>query len=254
MHRYKGMVAQAATARTWLRRMHVIAPTALIFLIAATPPTALAQQTGASRFKEYARSGPITAHRQPLSLLAKERVKVVVTMDAESVAEVRARTAGHVISQQDHEAIHAQIARQHAALEPMIAARGGRVLAHYQDALNGMKVQIARGEVPGLSNLPGVVQVVGVPKYKIENVVSVPFIGAPEVWQGVPGFRGEHVKIAVLDTGIDYTHANFGGPGTVAAFAAAAATSTAPADPKLFGPNAPKVKGGTDLVGDAYDA
>src|SRR6266853_769870 len=32
------------------------------------------------------------------------------------------------------------------------------------------------------------------------------------------------------------------------------AASTAPADPALFGPNAPKVKGGTDLVGDNYDA
>lgn len=35
------------------------------------------QQTGAGRFKAFPRSGPITAHRQPLSLLAKERVKVV---------------------------------------------------------------------------------------------------------------------------------------------------------------------------------
>src|SRR5258708_2164061 len=222
--------------------------------LAAIPPAALAQQGGAGRFKANSRSGPITAHRQPLSLLAKERVKVVVTMDVESVAQVRARTPGHVISRQDHDAVHTQVARQHAAVETMIAGRGGRVRAHYRDAMSGMKVEIARGEISGLSNLPGVVQVVGVPKYNIKNVVSVPFIGAPEVWQGIPGFRGEHVKIAIIDTGIDYTHANFGGPGTVAAFAAAAATSTAPADPKLFGPNAPKVKGGTDLVGDDYDA
>jgi subtilisin family serine protease len=82
----------------------------------------------------------------------------------------------------------------------------------------------------------------------------VPFIGAPLVWQGTPGFRGEGMKIAIIDTGIDYTHANFGGPGTVAAFVAAEATSTQPADPALFGPNAPKVKGGTDLVGDDYNA
>lgn len=58
----------------------------------------------------------------------------------------------------------------------------------------------------------------------------------------------------MIDTGVDYTHANFGGPGTLAAFTAAAAHSTEPADPALFGPNAPKVKGGTDLVGDAYNA
>ena len=57
----------------------------------------------------------------------------------------------------------------------------------------------------------------------------------------------------MIDSGIDYTHANFGGPGTVAAYAAAAAASTLPADPSLFGPAAPKVKGGHDLVGDDYD-
>jgi minor extracellular serine protease Vpr len=253
MRRSKGLLVAATTARG-VRYWPTVALTALITFIVATPPAAIAQQAGASRFKAATRTGPLTTARQPLSLLDKEQVKVVVTMSDESVAEVRARVPGHVISQQDHDAIHTQVARQHAALEPSIVARGGKILAHYHDAMNGMKVQIARSEVAGLSNLPGVVQVVGVPKYNIKNVVSVPFIGAPAVWQGVPGFRGEHVKIAIIDTGVDYTHANFGGPGTVAAFAAAAATSTAPADPKMFGPHAPKVKGGTDLVGDDYDA
>jgi minor extracellular serine protease Vpr len=252
MQRSKGLIVAATTARR--ARLPLVALTALIAFIVAMPPTAIAQQAGASRFKAAARTGPLTTARQPLSLLDKEQIKVVVTMSAESVAEARARVPGHVISQQDHDAIHTQVAQQHAALEPSIVAHGGKILAHYHDSMNGMKVQIARSEVAGLSNLPGVLQVVGVPKYNIKNVVSVPFIGAPAVWQGVPGFRGEHVKIAIIDTGVDYTHANFGGPGTVAAFAAAAATSTAPADPKMFGPHAPKVKGGTDLVGDDYDA
>ncbi len=207
-----------------------------------------------SRFKPLDHSRALVSQKKPLSLLANERVNVVVTMSAQSVAEVRARSPGHVISKQDHDAVHEQVAKQHAVIEPMLASRGGTVLARYHDALNGIKVEIPRSEVAGLATLPGVVQVVPVPKYNIKNVVSVPFIGAPQVWQGTPAFKGEHVKIAIIDTGIDYTHANFGGPGTVAAFAAAAATSTAPADPTLFGPAAPKVKGGIDLVGDAYNA
>src|SRR5205809_441233 len=42
--------------------------------------------------------------------------------------------------------------------------------------------------------------------------------------------------------------------GTVVTKLQHAINSTKPANPALFGPNAPKVKGGTDLVGDDYDA
>ena len=239
--------------RRWSRPFSFLLSGMFAALLVGAATDAQAQQAGANRAKLLTRT-PIVLKQLPESQRQQEKVKVVLTMTAESVAEVRARTVGHQISKEDHAAIHAQLAQQHASIEPMIASRGGRVLAHYTDAMNGMKVEIARSEVSGLSSLPGVTQVVGVPKYKLSNVVSVPFIGAPEVWQGTPGFRGEHVKIAIIDTGVDYTHANFGGPGTPAAFLAAAATSTLPADPTMFGPNAPKVKGGTDLVGDAYDA
>lgn len=236
-----------------LRRLQIAAAAVFAAALAVGTSSAIAQQAGAGRFKALDDSAA-TIDRQPLSVLNKERVKVVVTMSAPSVAEVRASRPGHQITEQDHEAIHSQISQQHAVLQPALESRGGQVLAHYQDAMNGMKVEIERGEIAGLASLPGVVQVVGVPMYKMDNTVSVPFIGAPKVWEGIPGFRGEHVKIAVIDTGVDYTHANFGGPGTPAAFATAAAKSTLPADPSMFGPNAPKVKGGTDLVGDDYDA
>jgi minor extracellular serine protease Vpr len=253
MNSCEGVIAYGASLR--LRRcLGIVTAAVLTAALAGSPSTAFAQQNATSRFKPSDHSQALVSQKKPLSLLMKERVNVVVTMSAKSVAEVRALSPGHLISKQDHDAIHEQVAKQHAAIEPTLVSRGGTVLAHYHDALNGIKVEIARSEVAGLANLPGVVQVVPVPKYNINNVVSVPFIGAPQVWQGTPAFKGEHVKIAIIDTGIDYTHANFGGPGTVAAFAAAAATSTAPADPKLFGPAAPKVKGGTDLVGDAYNA
>lgn len=64
---------------------------------------------------------------------------------------------------------------------------------------------------------------------------------------------GEGVTIAVLDTGLDYTHADFGGPGTLEAFAKAQASDEMPAaDSGLYDPE--KFAGGWDLVGDAYNA
>ena len=49
----------------------------------------------------------------------------------------------------------------------------------------------------------------------------------------------------MIDTGIDYTHADFGGPGTTAAYDTAKASNT-------FTPTA-KVVGGYDFAGDAYN-
>jgi minor extracellular serine protease Vpr len=220
---------------------------------AAANNTLLANSAVAGRFKHYLGTSVTKPAQLPLGARRDQQVTVVVRMSTPPVAAVRALRPDHAISAAEHEAIHQQIDRDHASVEPSIVARGGKVLAHFRDAVNGIKVQIDRSELSGLAALPGVAEVMPVGRYHLNNAESVPFIGAPAVWQGTPGFRGEGIKIAVIDTGVDYTHANFGGPGTVAAFTAAAAGSTQPADPTLFGPKAPKVKGGIDLVGDAYN-
>ncbi len=140
------------------------------------------------------------------------------------------------------------------AVSSQIVAAGGKIVGTFQSAVNGIKVQIPSNKIGALRQIVGVVDIKGVKTYQRHNLVGVPRVQAPAVWAGVPHFRGEGMKVAIIDTGIDYTHANFGGPGTVAAFDAASATSTLPANPALFGPTAPKVKGGVDLVGDDYNA
>jgi len=42
-----------------------------------------------------------------------------------------------------------------------------------------------------------------------DMVNSAPLIGAPEAWN--LGYTGSGTYVAVIDTGIDYTHENFGG-------------------------------------------
>ena len=220
---------------------------------AATKGADAAAIGAAARFTGYLGTSVLKPARLPLAAGGAEQVVVLVRLASDPVAVVRSQRVNHVITEEEHVAIHQQLDREQAAVLPSIEARGGHVMSHLRDAVNGIKVRINRSEIEGLKSLPGVIEVLSVGKYHMNNAESVPFIGAPAVWQGTPGFRGEGIKIAIIDTGIDYTHANFGGPGTVAAFAAAAASSALPADPNLFGPNAPKVKGGIDLVGDAYD-
>jgi minor extracellular serine protease Vpr len=179
---------------------------------------------------------------------------VVLKLAGDPVAVVRSRMPGKQLAEADRLAIQTALRRQQDAIVPAIEAMGGKVMARFQHAINGIKVQGTPDQIKSFAALPGVVQVKEVRTYSLNNAHSVPFIGAPQVWQGPPGLHGEHIRVAVIDTGVDYTHANFGGPGTVSAWQTAFANSTKPADPTLFGPNAPKVKGGIDLVGDAYNA
>jgi minor extracellular serine protease Vpr len=183
---------------------------------------------------------------------AKETV-VVIQLNGKSVAEAQA-DAGKKLAKSEKDQIKNQLKGNQDALKPHIQAAGGTILAQFQSALNGIKVKIAASKLDQLSKMPGVIAVLPVREDVRENATSVPYIGAPAVWTAPTNFKGEGIKIAIIDTGIDYTHANFAGPGTVAAYTAANATDTLPADPSMFGPAAPKVKGGFDLVGDNYSA
>lgn len=184
--------------------------------------------------------------------VGNQMVTVVLRLTGSSVAE-RQGDAGRKLSGDEKKQIKDGLKGQQNSLLGTIAGLGGTVIATYQSSYNGIKVRIARDKLAQLAALPGVTAVRPLQLMNPSNVRSVPFIGAPAVWQS-PGLRGEGVKIAVIDTGIDYTHANFGGPGTAAAYAAAHANEKLPADPTLFGPLAPRVKGGIDLVGDDYNA
>ena len=124
------------------------------------------------------------------------------------------------------------------------------VLYRTHSVLAAVGVSASAGDKPELEAIPGVSAVYPVaPKHR-ENAYAVPFQSAPAAWQST-GFLGQGQTIAVIDSGVDYTHSDFGGPGTVLAFEEAQADEAVAADPLLF-PNE-KVTGGIDLVGDDYN-
>ena len=139
-----------------------------------------------------------------------------------------------------------------------------QVLYRVQKAFNGVAVLApaeARGE---LATLPNVEDVSPIAIQTIDNASTVPMIGAPTGWQSF-GKTGAGIKVGVIDTGIDYTHTNFGGPGTGQALTDArsagnnvptsdtTATATVMSGGTQIFPSA-KVAGGFDFVGDAYNA
>jgi subtilisin family serine protease len=129
---------------------------------------------------------------------------------------------------------------------------GARELGRVQVAHNAIAVKVDASSLKAMAQLSGVARIRPVVDYKLDLSETVPYVGGAAVQAG--GTTGKGVRVAVLDSGIDYTHKNLGGAGTAAAYAAAYGAS--PADPKnttldgLF-PTA-KVIGGYDFVGEVW--
>jgi subtilisin family serine protease len=216
--------------------------------VAASPSP---DNSPAARFETTPR-GATGVNFVPASVAADGRVNVIVELSGDPTTVVQAKQ-GRKLTGAERAAIKGSLKKQQDAIVGAISAKGGKIVAQMQSAYNGIQISIPQKAVGAVAALPNVVAVYPARTYTLDNAVSVPFLGVPEVWQNT-GYTGKNVKVGIIDTGIDYTHANFGGPGTVAAYDAAHANEAQPADPALFGPNAPRVKGGTDLVGDSYNA
>jgi subtilisin family serine protease len=149
-------------------------------------------------------------------------------------------------------AAQAQMARIRGAQQRVLAqlgnfGRSARVLYRTQTAYNGIAARIDASLVSQLRANADVKAVHALPIHTIDNSSSLPFIKAASAWAATSGNSGDGVRIAIIDTGTDYLHANFGGPGTAAAYAA---NNRAILEPGTF-PTA-KVVGGMDFAGDAY--
>ncbi len=193
--------------------------------------------------------GPVPA---ALWAAVDEPVSVIVEMDQPSlIASMQAQ--GTTPSQMGAAAQRSYAQGLLQAQTPLVAevqARGGAVLGQYTKVYNGALVRIKGSEVDALRKMAGVKAVHRAPRHTIELTNSVPLIDAPEVWEALPtGYDGSGVTIAVIDSGIDYTHASFGGVGTAIAYSSN--------DPDVIEagsfPTA-KVIGGYDFAGTAYNA
>ena len=138
-----------------------------------------------------------------------------------------------------------RIGESQAALASNIASVGGRELARVQVAHNAIAVRIDASQLTQLAAIPGVARVQPVLNYEMTLTETVPYVGATAVHAS--GRDGAGVKVAVLDSGIDYLHAGLFGSGNPAEFAA---NNPDIIEPGTF-PTA-KVVGGYDFVGSSW--
>ena len=128
---------------------------------------------------------------------------------------------------------------------------GGRVIYRAQRAYNGIAMYVSPDKIATIAAMPGVKAVHAmVPKVQTAAFSDIDFTGGRSFWTKPPfGIHGENIKVADIDSGLDYIHTNFGGPGSVGYGNVANHTSA----PNAYFPTQ-KVPGGYDFAGDNYDA
>ncbi|HNT40254.1 MAG TPA: S8 family serine peptidase [Rubrivivax sp.] len=181
-----------------------------------------------------ARTRAVLAERMPVHRMRAQSADGSVRREAAAVAAAMSAQRAAVLAQQ-------------AAVSSRLSAMGARVLGQVTVAHNAIAVTIDAGQLRTIGTLPGVARVRPVIHYEKHLSDTVPYIGALAVQSG--GVDGSGVKVAVLDSGIDYTHRNLGGSGTAADYAAASADPTT--IPNGLFPTA-KVVGGYDFVGSTW--
>ena len=178
---------------------------------------------------------------------------VFVELKGEPAVEVavRLRVQG-VAAAEIAKATRQRIAEIGLQQEVFIARLGqvqGAVEAQFSRLANAVKVRLPLGQVERLWQLDGVVDVKPVVQFHALTSTSIPFIGVTNVWnRGELSATGKGVRIGIIDSGIDYTHAMFGGSGKTSDYDR---NNSRLIERDSF-PTA-KVVGGYDFAGDDYD-
>jgi subtilisin family serine protease len=208
-------------------------------------------------------SGALRARTIPLSAVGSEKPRALAGVPAagsygfllrlgtESTARAYDTSLTHGLTRAGAAAsAKAQLARVQAAERNVIAAlpSSSHVLYTTHAVLAGVGVYTNVANLPALERISGVAAVYPIAPKKPSLSYSVLLQQAPQAWTAY-GDLGANSTIAIIDSGIDYTHADFGGPGTTAAYKAALANDTkAPTYP-----DPGKIVGGYDFVGDTYN-
>lgn len=151
-----------------------------------------------------------------------EKIDVIVRMKGSASAQfkltLKQRATRWSVSNDEQIRSYEQIVlSQQEQLLAELHGSGIAVQVHrrYTYLLNGLAATVARGDLEAVSANPLVAVVEADPLLHVTLSESVPLIGAPQVWTMLDSsgaaVTGTGVKIAIIDTGIDYTHPDLGG-------------------------------------------
>jgi subtilisin family serine protease len=225
---------------------------ALLAAIALTHGQASAQVAATRANARALAIAPVTSEAQPATRAQQSNanVQVVVRLTDQPLALAvgpNAKRQGSSMTLDQRRAYMAMLKQKQDALALQVKALGGIETARVSKVHNAVVFSVKAAALPQIARIAGVASVRPVGTYSLSLTETVPYIGAQAAQ--IAGLTGAGVTVAVLDSGIDYTHKNLGGLGTAAAYDSATANpATIPAG--LF-PTA-KVIGGYDFVGSQW--
>jgi subtilisin family serine protease len=217
----------------------VSAPTNYPRATAVPLAPALPASTESKVSPRVAKSGPVTAF-----------IELERRAGADAYSEVSGQGGGRERATQAARTAIQDVEQLVGTLTGALRARdaSANVLYRTANAVAGMVVTGSAEAIRDLAARPEVQSVSAVvPKIRT-NASAVQVTKTLDAWQQ-SGKLGDRVRIGVIDDGVDYTHAHFGGPGTAQAYAAIDRTKVQPS----YFPTA-KVVGGADFAGDQYDS
>ncbi len=167
--------------------------------------------------------------------------RVIVRLSEDALGESGAVTDGAQKRQVD------KVKGQQRAFERRLAKidKQARKLGATQRVLNAVFVEVDASSLAAIAADPAVERVAPVGDYELDLSTTVPYIGAAAVQ--ATGVDGSGVKVAVLDSGVDYYHAALGGSGNPADYSGD--------NPNIIEPGTfptAKVVDGFDFVGSVW--
>ncbi len=213
----------------------------------AASTAAQAPASGHARFTQRPIPKEFDLSNLPSQADPNKVVSAVVMLSADSVSgkKVQADQAGAAF---DRKAAERQVRASQASVLPALRAAGAKVGTSTYTVLNAVTVRATVKDLRAIASIAGVSGVHVSRPITRDNAHSNAYTGVPQVWQAL-GLTGKGMTVGIIDDGIDYYHADFGGTDGAAKYAAD--------DPTIIEPGTfptAKVVGGYDFVGDAYDA
>lgn len=163
--------------------------------------------------------------------------RVIIRLSSESGADAYGRGADTYKAKNTAKAQQDAFLTRVRQVDP-----SARVIGRVQLVMNAVFVEVDAAALPTLAQDSRVTRIAPAGDYEMDLSETVPYIGASAVHAA--GYDGSGVSVAVLDSGIDYTHAALGGSGNTADYLAN--------DPNVIEPGSfptAKVVGGYDFVG-----